>query len=119
MKKKLFTIAIVRLVLASLVLGFYILGLLKLSGLENDGTLGYYAVLSGPVIVSLLSVFHIVRSVLIIKKQLRLRRELIIEAEVAKRTKELSKLSRDKKADSLADLFEDYDGEEKPELVEL
>lgn len=94
MNKKAFTLALLKAILFGIIVAFYTLGFLTALTLDNTATIGYYAAISGPGLINAVSIFFLVRNILTVKSELKARRNAIIDREVARKTKELSELTR-------------------------
>jgi hypothetical protein len=98
MNKKRFTLAFLKTILLVVIAASYTLGFLTALTLDSSSgpLLGYYAIISGPGLISGISIFFLIKNILIIKSELKVSRNIIIDKEVARKTKELSELSLNK-----------------------
>jgi Skp family chaperone for outer membrane proteins len=92
MNKKRFTLALLKAILFGIIVAFYTLGFLTALTLNNTATIGYYAAISGPGLINAVSIFFLVKNILVVKSELKARRDAIIDREIAKKTEELSEL---------------------------
>lgn len=89
METKKFIAALLGSIVFGLLTAFFVFGFLKVLSLQNDGSIGYWAAVSGQVLISAVALFHLLRNSISFKNQLRAYNKAKLDKEVTKRAAEI------------------------------
>jgi cytosine/uracil/thiamine/allantoin permease len=90
MNKKLFTKSLLLSITYSSLVALFVFGFLKVFfSLTNDNTIGYFAAIASPLVIIIVIGVSLIKNILIVKNQLKIRKDKIIDREVMKRAAEL------------------------------
>jgi hypothetical protein len=96
MNKKRVILAFLKTILLSIIAASYTLGFFTALTLDSSSgpLLGYYAIISGPGFISLISILFLIKNILVIRSEFKVRTNIIIDREIAKKTEELLELAK-------------------------
>lgn len=90
METKKFIATLLGSIVFGLLTAFFVFGFLKVLSLQNDGSIGYWAAVTGQVLIAGVSLYHLLKNSIGFNNQIKAQKKAKLDKEIIKRAAEIA-----------------------------